>query len=93
MKVTVQQGQSMLDIAMQVYGSVDAVFTLAQDNGKSVTDVLQVGEELEYSSDKILDARVATYFANNAISPCTAYPGELPVENRIFDQTFDKTFN
>ena len=38
MKVTVMQGQSLVDIAMQVYGSAEGVFILAKENGLSVTD-------------------------------------------------------
>lgn len=93
MKVVVAQGQSLLDIAMQVYGSADAVYTLAKDNAKSVTDILSVGEELSYSSDNMVDARVARYFATNEISPSTAFAGALPSDNRLFDSSFDETFN
>ena len=33
MKVTVMQGQSLVDIAMQVYGSAEGVFILAKETG------------------------------------------------------------
>ena len=48
MKVTVMQGQSLVDIAMQVYGSAEGVFTLAKENGLSVTDEVSPGQVLTY---------------------------------------------
>ena len=46
MKVTVLQNQTLSDIALQVYGSLEGVFTLAADNDLSVTDELKAGQVL-----------------------------------------------
>ena len=43
---TITAGQSLLDVALQEYGSVDALFALADANGLAVTDPLTAGQEL-----------------------------------------------
>ena len=45
-KATVRVNQTLVDIAVQYCGSVEAVFELAQMNGLSVTDELTAGQEL-----------------------------------------------
>ena len=60
-KVTVLQGQSLFDIAIQVHGSVEGALELAQINGISVSDELIVGQQL-IISDEIIDSSVADYF-------------------------------
>lgn len=89
MKVTVRNGQSLTDIAVQVYGSAEAVFMLATENALSITDRLTAGAELDYSSENIIDKRVVDFYKDNKLYPCTEYP----VEIRLFDATFDNTFN
>ncbi len=37
----------MLDIAIQEYGTIEAVFMLAKANDMSITDTLQAGREIE----------------------------------------------
>ena len=43
MTVTVKNRQTLSDIAIQVYGSVEAVVALAEANGVSITDDLPAG--------------------------------------------------
>ena len=40
MKTVVQAGQTLLDIAVQEYGTIEAVFMLAKANDISITDCL-----------------------------------------------------
>ena len=54
MKVTVLSGQSLVDVAIQVYGSAQGVFVLAEENGLEVTDALEAGQVLEYRTDNIV---------------------------------------
>lgn len=89
MKVTVETGQSLTDIAIQVYGSAEGAFILAKENGLSVTSQLKAGDVLSYSSDKVIDKRVVDYYAKNGIKPVTGF-GSF---ERKFDETFDLTFN
>ena len=44
--VTVKDGQTLFDIAVQSLGIVDRVFDLAQLNGLGITDELASGQEL-----------------------------------------------
>lgn len=91
MKVTVKRGQSLTDIAMQVYGSPDGVADLAKDNGLSVTDKVPAGTQLDYSSDKVIDSRVVTYYQTNDIVPVTGFAASVDIGT--FDNTFDDTFD
>lgn len=91
MKVTVVNNQCLADVAVQVYGSAEAVFTLANENNLSVTDLLIAGQQLDYSSDNIVNKRVVDYYKANNIHPVTAFDGD--VDYRLFDNTFDLTYN
>lgn len=91
MKVTVRNGQTLTDIAIQVYGSSEAVFTLASENALDITDKLTTGMELDYSSDNIVNKRIVDYYAANNIYPCTQDAAD--VSNRLFDDSFNIAFN
>lgn len=47
MQVTVQHRQTMVDIPLQEYGTLDKLFTMAQSLGKSITDDLTAGDVLD----------------------------------------------
>ena len=47
MKTVVQAGQTLLDIAVQEYGTIEAAFMLARTNDMGITDTLQAGQEIE----------------------------------------------
>ena len=46
MKTVVQAGQTLLDIAVQEYGTIEAAFMLARTNDMGITDTLQAGQEI-----------------------------------------------
>lgn len=87
MKVLVQQGQSLLDIALQTTGSAEAAFDLALKNGLSITDDLSAGDEL--LTTDLFNKHIKSYYDNRNIKPATALTEEL---SGIFDYTFDYTF-
>lgn len=91
MKVVVLAGQTLADIALQVYGSVEGVFVLAQENGLEITDTLLPGQELEYQPENVLNKGVAQYYATERIYPATSFAWNI--SERVFDETFDLTFN
>ena len=91
MKVTVLQNQTLSDIALQVYGTIEGVFVLATDNDLSVTDELKAGQVLECQADKVINKQIVQYYSDNNIHPATAFLYD--VDNRIFDNTFNLTFN
>ncbi len=68
--IIVLNGQSLFDIALQEYGSIEAVFQLADDNGiTNITDSLIPGTELIIDENMIIDKNVVNYYKNNAIYP------------------------
>lgn len=60
----IYSGQSLLDIALEVYGDIGGVFTLLEDNPAitSLDDDLQVGQALLVDDNKAVNAEVARYF-------------------------------
>lgn len=90
MKIIVLPGQSLMDVSIQVYGSPQGVFTLANENGMEVTDELKPGQALEYSLENVIDKQIVQHYDENKIHPATAFNTDL--NERIFDESFDLTF-
>ena len=70
-KVTVSYGQTWFDIAIQELGDIERTIELAQLNGRSITDVLEAGEELnvpDFDSDQ---KDIVQLFTNNANKPAS----------------------
>jgi hypothetical protein len=87
--------QTLLDIAVQMYGNAEAAFDLARANNISITDNLQVGAVLGLPTDDSvggLNRPVANYFKNRGIKPATAITIDTD-DNRIFNNALDLTFN
>ena len=70
MKVKVKDGQTLADIAIQEYGSLEAAMELAKANGLSVTDIPASGTELTLQ-DAVYDRTMADYCKVNGVSPAT----------------------
>ena len=60
MKTVVQAGQTLLDIAVQEYGTIEAVFMLAKANDMSITDSLQAGQQIEIP-EKVYNSEPVSY--------------------------------
>jgi len=71
MTATVQHRQTALDVALQYFGSAEAVFTVAERLGVSITDPLPVGATFEYAAAEIIDKSVADKYQDNGIIPTT----------------------
>lgn len=67
--VMVKERQTLLDIALQTSGSVEAVMELAIANGRSVTAVLEDGDELTVAG--VADATVVERYAVEGVCPAT----------------------
>lgn len=91
MKITVQTGQTLMDIAIQVYGSLEGVFALAQENTLSMTESLTSGQVLTYDTERIVDKSIVGHYKTYDLHPATAH-AKLR-SGKIFDYTFDYTFN
>ncbi len=68
--ITIQSGQSIWDIAAQVYGSVEGIYWLVEDNGLTLDSFIQSGQQLSVRADNITPqaAILAGYFTSQAIS-------------------------
>ncbi len=72
MRSTILSRQSLLDIALQEGGSVEAALELAIRNGLSVSDELIPGEGIEVAVGDIKQKRVVEYYNVHGIRPATA---------------------
>jgi len=77
----VQEGQTVYDLAIQLYGSIDSLAKIIAITG-GLGDP-KAGTEIEYSPE---DSIVTTFFATKNIG--TSLPKE-----RVFDLQFDLSFN
>lgn len=71
--ITVQEGQSLYDIALQHYGNAEAVIDLVRDNGlQGVTQQLQGGQLLAINTDSMrYNKAVVNYYRANNCLPAT----------------------
>lgn len=72
-KYVVKQGQNMLDVAIQEFGSLEAgLFELARQNGDiSITDTLVPGASLEFEKP-VPTPTLVKYFKDKNIAIATA---------------------
>ena len=71
MEVTVKDGQSLPDIAMQCLGGFEGVFALAERNGISITGRLTDGTVLQWEHADTVDVNVQNVYALRGLSPAT----------------------
>ena len=69
--VVVKSGQTLLDIALQEKGTIEAIEEIAALNGLSVTDDLTAGMEIELPAG-VWNKMFETYCKNNDVMPSTA---------------------
>lgn len=90
MKVTVKDGQTLADIAIQEYGSLQAVVGLAQANGMAITDIPDAGREI-ILPDKTYNRAMQTYCKANEVEPATERDTS-GLRLGIFTEEFTKEF-
>lgn len=74
--VVVRDRQTIFDIAIQVYGSIEGVFDLIKDNPtklSSVTDVIPAGTLLE-TNRAFREADTVNYYVTNKLLPANGEP-------------------
>lgn len=69
--VIVKSGQTLMDIALQEKGSIEAIEEIAALNGLTVTEELAAGMVLELPAG-IWNKLLENYCKNNDVSPATA---------------------
>jgi hypothetical protein len=69
----IQQGQTILDIALIVFGSIENAPDIAKLNGLGLTDSLAIGTELLLPVLTIgsVESKVVRYFVDSGVSPAT----------------------
>ena len=90
MKTTVKDGQTLADVAIQEYGSWEAMIAISRENGISMTEVPNAGTELTMP-DATWNRTMQNFCRNNDVSPATARD-QGNVSLRIFDKEFNETF-
>lgn len=85
--IRVSDKQSILDVAIQLLGSVEAAFSLALLNGLSITDELYPGQLLILPT--AYNADIANYYADRGIVTATAITTSTEEQASIFDETYE----
>lgn len=62
--LTVKDGDSLMDLAMKVYGSIEGVLNLAHDNNLGITQELAPGQKLTIDSEKVINPLVVNFLSN-----------------------------
>ncbi|MEO1053906.1 MAG: LysM domain-containing protein [Bacteroidota bacterium] len=88
--IKVTEGQNIVDIALQFYGSVDALVQLAQDNNLSVSSTLVPGQEIFINEAEIDNFQLVDFFGKNGIIVTT---GEDLVVSGDFNDDFNDDFS
>lgn len=74
MEVKVKDRQSLLDMAVQTAGSMEAAFRLCEANGLGITDTLQDGQVLDTVAAE--NADTVRRYSVQGIQPATALSAE-----------------
>lgn len=91
MTVTVKNGQTLADIAIQEYGDLSAVFLLAEENDISPSDNLTAGTVL-LLPDVVVNKEMQDYCKNNGVSPATEVTADSDIWLKIFTERFTKGY-
>lgn len=79
MTIKVLHNQTLLDIAIQQYGSATMAINLAIENNLSLTEVNEVGTPLIAPSKDNETRLIAEYFQNKGLKPATQLTEEINV--------------
>ena len=87
----VNEGQSLIDIACELYGNAEMVVKLAQDNSLSLTDDLTGTMLLSYDDTITAGVDTSTYFRLNEMNVLTTDldPYDL-IEHSIQEHTIQE---
>ena len=90
MKKIIKDGQTLADMAIQEFGSWEAMIAIARENGESMTEVPAPGTELAMP-DATWNRTMQNYCRDNDVSPATARD-QGNIRLRIFDEEFNEPF-
>lgn len=75
--------QTLIDVALVTTGDASKAFDIAMENGISITD------KVTEVNVKFIENKITHFYSVNNFKPATDYVEE---PFRIFDYTFDETF-
>ena len=90
MKLIVKDGQTLADIAVQEYGSWEAMIAIAWENGMCMTEVPDAGTVLAMP-DATWNRTMQNWCKDNDVSPATARD-QSNVRLSIFEDEFKDVF-
>jgi len=64
---TVQSGQTLIDLALELYGAAEAVVELAALNDLNIDEALSAGQTVVYDPADVVDRKVVSFFAQRGI--------------------------
>jgi hypothetical protein len=70
--VIAYKNQSLFDLSIKNYGTVDAVVLLAFHNNMSITEELTPGQVIEIPELEVMRRRIVDYYKRKEINPATA---------------------
>lgn len=76
MVATVLYKQSLLDVVLQLTGSIEGVVAVAQANNISITDDLVPGQKIIFPESVELDEDIMNYYKAKKVQPATAMSNE-----------------
>ena len=91
MKIKALPNQTLLDIAVQEYGSAESVFLLAKENKLAPNEKLEVGMGIKVP-DMVFNREMESYCKDNLVSPATAESTSSDIRLRIFTEEFTEEF-
>lgn len=93
--VTSQENQSVFDLSIQIYGSIEAAFDLMDDNTAFIADLttpIQPGSIL-LSNREAKDAEMAMYYASSSLLPANGITATGVVPPPVFSGDFNNDYN
>ena len=78
MQTTTRNNQTLLDIAVQECGTVEAAFEIAERNGLALTDELNTGQKLDIVMTTTREESVVQELAADRIKPAAEVTEMVP---------------
>lgn len=76
MVATVLYKQSLLDVVLQLTGSISSLVEVAHHNNISITDDLVPGQKINIPRDVVVDNEIRNYYTAKEIKPATGMSKE-----------------
>jgi len=83
--------QSIIDLAIQEYGSIDFIGNIIRDNNVKLDQELQ-GLNLDINSYDLGNETVKKYFISNKIKPNNKFDEVLEITNFVYEDTVNSIF-